>query len=134
MSKRKPVPATGEKTPAAVAAAETVAGASNTHTNDTSETTSSSTDAQATNTSASEHERSVEKTTAANGTGEDEEGDFSADVRFVEVRVLVDFDGHAANDVATVEAGEVEELILLGRADPDEHAVAYAKSLREQDR
>ena len=67
---------------------------------------------------------------ASEAEAHDGDGDLHQEDEPVEVRVLVDFDGYVANDVAIVDATEIHDLVLLGRVDPDERAVAYARSLR----
>lgn len=49
----------------------------------------------------------------------------------VEARVLVAFEGYEANDVAIIDAAQVERLVGEGKVDPHPDAVAYAKSLIE---
>lgn len=115
MSKRRPVPASGVNTLAAVKATEAGAAAAAD---------------EARNPDADEPGEESEDAAASEAEAHDGDGDLHQEDEPVEVRVLVDFDGYVANDVAIVDATEIHDLVLLGRVDPDERAVAYARSLR----
>ena len=51
------------------------------------------------------------------------------DADLTEVRVLLAYDHHLPNDLATVPADTLRGAIAAGYVDPDPAAIAYAKSL-----
>jgi hypothetical protein len=105
-SKRKPVPAASERTPAEVEATEATV--------EEAKVEESSTDEP----KGDDNPKSDETTGKNTQTGES-----------IEARVLVAFDGHAPNDVIRVSENERDRLVREGRLDPHPAAVEYAKGL-----
>lgn len=105
---RKPVPAGGQPTPAAIANSESTPPAGGEGTAENKE------DANATETGAEEG------TTA---TSDDADGEH------VDACVLVAFDGYQPDNIVSAPAEVIEKLKLSGRVDPHPDAVAYARSL-----
>lgn len=110
--KRQPVPAGGQPTPDAIAAADT-----------TPPTETPSEESKAADTTPPAETPSEESQAADNTDAPADDGEL------VEARVLVAFDEYDANQIFLASAAEVERRKLAGTVDPHPDAVAYAKSL-----
>ena len=106
---RKPVPAGGQPTPAAIASADSTPPAGGAASADDSDGDGDSDKAP------------DDKAPGNNGT---------ADGELVDARVLVAFDDYLPDHVVSASADAIEQLKLDGRADPHPDAVAYARSLQ----
>jgi hypothetical protein len=65
----------------------------------------------------------------AGATGSPTAGGDPGDTGLTEVRVLLAYDDHLPNDLATIPASALRGAIAAGYVDPDPAAVAFAKSL-----
>ena len=106
MSKRKPVPAAAERTPAEVEATE-----------------SAVEEAKAEDTS-SDEPKDDDNAKSEEPKDEEPKADES-----LEARVLVAFDDHEVNSVISGSEEEIDQLVREGRVDPHPAAVEFAKSL-----
>lgn len=104
---RKPVPAGGQPTPAAIASADSTPPA---------------------NGAASADDGDADSDKAPEDKAPDNNG--TADGELVDARVLVAFDDYLPDYVVSASADAIEQLKLDGRADPHPDAVAYARSLQ----
>ncbi|WP_230630687.1 hypothetical protein [Sphingomonas sp. Leaf37] len=110
--KRQPVPAGGQPIPATITAADATPPV---------EKPAATTDTAP----------AVEPPVADAGSEQAAGADMVDDGELVEARVLVAFGDHAANDIFTAPAAEVERQKLAGNVDPHPDAVTFAKSLGE---
>lgn len=121
-TRRQPVPARGDQTLAAVAAAEQTPPAAAPASEQTPPAPAEPA-AEPAAASAPAHPLDAHQ-----GDGADRGDDATSDA--TEARALIGFDGYDVDDLVTCSEAEIRALFVAGRVDPHPDAVAYAKQLR----